>query len=158
MKHILDTKLELNNTTLFYLYDNLTNLGYKKIAYEKVKSDSQGITNAMVSGKHGYTLKYYNKYIEFYDADGNRNGPQTKEFMYYDKKLREALHTFRKEIEELEGTIESQFKKLQNKLDFLKLTDTTYRKHLRNADKTGKKLKVADDEINEAGKQSTVVK
>tara|TARA_R110002012_G_C11210277_1_gene561127 strand:- start:21 stop:497 length:477 start_codon:yes stop_codon:yes gene_type:complete len=157
MKHILETKLELNNKTLFYLYDNLTNLGYKKIAYEKVKDDIKGITDAVAQGKNGYTLKYYDRYIEFFNTDDKLYGPQTKKYMYYEKKLREAKWSFEKEIEELEFAIESDFKKLQDRFDFLKLTDKVYRKHLGNADKTRKKLKVADDEINETRKQSTVV-
>ena len=157
MKHILETKLELNDNTLFDLYDNITNLSYAKIAYEKVITDIQGINDAMSAGKKGYTLRFYDRYIEFYNTESLKSFQKTKKYMYYDKKLREAKWSKANEIDSLETLIQSQFKTLQERIDFYKLTDKVYRKHLGMADKTRKKLKVADDEISETRKQSTVV-
>ena len=111
----------------------------------------------MSAGKKGYTLKFYDRYIEFYDTESLKSFQKTKKYMYYDKKLREAKWSKSNEIDSLETLIQSQFKTLQERIDFYKLTDKVYRKHLGIADKTRKKLKVADDEINETRKQSTVV-
>ena len=157
MKNILETKLELNNDTLFDLYDDITNLTYAKIAKEKIEADIKGISDAMSAGKKGYTLKYYDRYIEFYDTDSLKKFQKTKKYRYYDRKLRDAKWTTANEIDSLERLIESHFKTLQNKIDFLELVDKVYRKHLGNADKTRKKLKIADEEISETRKQSTVV-
>ena len=112
----------------------------------------------MTAGRKGYTLKYYGmRYFEFYDTESLKKFQKTKKYRYYDKKLREARWSIQNEIDSLERLIESNFKTLQNKIDFLELVDKVYRKHLGNADKTRKKLKIADDEISETRKESTVV-
>tara|TARA_R100000734_G_C3313150_1_gene104383 strand:+ start:19 stop:498 length:480 start_codon:yes stop_codon:yes gene_type:complete len=158
MKHILDTKLELNNDTLFDLYDDIYNLSYAKIALEKIQADIQGISDAMSAGRKGYTTKYFgNRYFEFWSTESLKKFQKTKKYRYYDRKLRDARWSKENEIDSLEAIIVSHFKTLQNKIDFLELVDKVYRKHLGNADKTRKKLKVADEEISETRKESTVV-
>ena len=33
--------------------------------FKKIEADIKGISDAMSAGKKGYTLKYYDRYIEF---------------------------------------------------------------------------------------------